>query len=614
MPLASFTGIYAFGDSLVDPGNALELADSFDFLPFVTPESLPTADKGYYQGRFTDGYNYTDLISNKYIGIPTKPVYPFGYNDPWLGISFDFVADPNGNNLNFAYGGAQIRKGDEFVPDMDDQTDAFKDAVDGDADPNALHIFTFGGNDIHELVPKNDPWVTDMNTVLTHLAKDADEWIEEIRDVINAGARTILATGIPDIGIQPYYDGTPSEAARRAAATQYAEILDQMIQDRLWKLNLPGVQLHFVSFNEMADTLFANLEQLYPASDIYSFDEAGLVFFDRVHPTAQLHALAAAYLIDDLNGAPAGDVVRLTNPDFVQGGSIAAAGEVDKLVFSLAANTTYTFEMLGLSSGKLPGLQGWQVLADPSLKLVGPGGTTVATNDDGGFGLDARIQFTTGQAGLYTLQLTGVGVLTGSYTLQAENAAVQNDTYSVSSSSTLVVEGAGGGNDSVFTSVSYALAPGSSIETLATTNEKGKSSINLTGNELAQALVGNAGSNVLDGKGGSDTLWGKLGKDSFAFTTPLGSGNIDTLADYNARDDTILLDDAIFRGLPTGTLASSAFRTGTAAADTTDRIIFDPVSHALYFDPDGLGGQGQLQIATVLGSNVNLTASDFVVI
>ena len=69
-----------------------------------------------------------------------------------------------------------------------------------------------------------------------------------------------------------------------------------------------------------------------------------------------------------------------------------------------------------------------------------------------------------------------------------------------------VIEGAGGiGQDVVKASVSYALSEGSEIEVLRTTNDKGKTAINLTGNEFNQTIIGNAGSNILQGIGGDDT-------------------------------------------------------------------------------------------------------------
>jgi phospholipase/lecithinase/hemolysin len=296
--MAAYSGVFVFGDSLVDVGNALKLAQTYDYFPFTSlPNGAPTADKGYYKGRFTDGFNFADLIANKYVGVPTKPVFPFGYDDPYLGISFGFFSDPDGNTLNFAYGGAQIRQGGEAVPDMDDQTDAFKDAVDGDADPNALYLFAFGANDLHDLIPRTGSW-PDEATMLARLTNLADEWVEEINDVVALGAVNVLALGVPDIGIQPDFNGTANEAERRAAATHYAAILDGLIQDRLNQIDSPG--LHYVSFTDMADSVLGTLGSYYPTG-LYPLNTSSIVFFDRVHPTAQLHANSTAYLIDSLN-------------------------------------------------------------------------------------------------------------------------------------------------------------------------------------------------------------------------------------------------------------------------------------------------------------------------
>jgi Ca2+-binding RTX toxin-like protein len=211
------------------------------------------------------------------------------------------------------------------------------------------------------------------------------------------------------------------------------------------------------------------------------------------------------------------------------------------------------------------------------------------------------------------LELSAVGVLTGSYTLQAQNQTVQNDIYTVTSASTLVVEGPNGGNDQLLTSVSYALKAGSWIETLATTNVNGTASINLTGNGLAQTLIGNAGMNVIDGGAGPDQLWGKAGADTFAFTAAPASG-VDTILDFNARADMIRLDDDIFTALAVGTLSKSAFYAGTAAHDSDDRIIFDPATLKLYYDPDGTGAQAGVEFADLNGSNLKLTYADFIVV
>ena len=126
----AYSGFFTFGDSLVDSGNALKLAQWYGTLTFSDlPEGAPTASQGYFQGRFSNGYTFADLLSNKEIGAVTKPVFPYGYEDPWLGIPVaPWAGDPSGNNLNFAYGGAQIKQGKEVVSDLDAQTKALADA------------------------------------------------------------------------------------------------------------------------------------------------------------------------------------------------------------------------------------------------------------------------------------------------------------------------------------------------------------------------------------------------------------------------------------------------------------------------------------------------------
>ena len=606
-----YSGVIVFGDSLVDAGNALGLANWYNGLPFTEPvDAAPTADKGYYSGRFTNGFTFADLISNKYLGIPTKPVFPYGYEDPYIGVPIaPFASDPSGHNLNFAYGGAQMRRGDEKVPDIDGQTDAWRDAVDGHADPNALHLFAFGANDVHDLVPKTGAWAS-LSTAQATLTKAADKFIHEILQTIDDGVNHVLVIGVPDIGIQPYYNGLIDEAARRAVATQYAQMLDDMIRSRIGALTLPSdVEFKYVSFTGMADQVIGLLDDLYPASQVYPLNQSSVVFFDKAHPTAQLNAMAAAYLLDQLNGTSSGDALPLGAPDYTLNASIGSKGEVDTVVFSLAANTTYTFNMLGLSSlgGNV------SMLEDPLVKVVGPSGSLIATNDDGGVGLDASLKFTTGAAGDYIVQLSGVGSMTGTYRLQADGTALGNTTYVVSHSSAIILERAGEGTDAVLTSVSYALQAQSSIEQLRTSSDTGTASINLTGNGIVQSIIGNAGNNIINGKGGSDALWGLGGNDTFVFDTALGSTNVDRIYDFNPATDSIRVDDAFFRGLTLGALSAGAFATGSAATQADDRIIYDSTTGKLYFDPDGAGGAAQVQFAT-LNVGLGVTSADFFVI
>jgi serralysin len=187
-----------------------------------------------------------------------------------------------------------------------------------------------------------------------------------------------------------------------------------------------------------------------------------------------------------------------------------------------------------------------------------------------------------------------------------------NDTYFVDGDDR-VYEDANGGFDYVVARASHVLLAGASVELVSTDNNAGTAAVNLTGNELANILVGNAGANTLNGGLGADLLQGLGGADTFAFTTALGSGNVDTVYDFVAGSDKIALDDAVFTGLAPGALASGAFVAGAAALDADDRIIYNSATGALFFDADGNGAGAMVQFAS-LTPGLTLTVGDFAVI
>ena len=561
----AYSGFYVFGDSLVDAGNALKLAEFYGDLTFSDlPDGAPTAELGYHQGRFSDGYNFADLLANKTIGTVTKPIFPYGYEDPWIGIPIaPWASDPNGINLNFAYGGAQIRQGDEAVPDLDGQTDAFRDAVDGDADPNALYLITIGGNDVRTLAPSGSAPVSEVEAHLA-LHKAADKLFTELSQLVDMGAVNLLITGVPDVGLIPRYDRDgnlvldATELQRSEAATEYSIYLDTLIRTEVIPaLEAMGATVTYVPLMDYVDAsgnlvtgaLNANLPTIAALHGLTTEELSNnllqyqdLLFFDQIHPNAQANALLGAYMHAQLTGTPWIETLPLTGADvdYSLTASIAVTGEVDRVVVALVAGTTYTIEMLGTSSLGTAGS-----LGDPALRLLGPSGTLFGANADDGAGFDATLTFTAATTGSYTIELSGTGSLTGAYTMQAamvSGAAMEaGNTYTISNALTVVLEGAGGlGQDVVKASVSYALSAGSEIEILQTTNAKGKTAINLTGNEFGQAIIGNAGANVLEGKGGADTFTGGAGKDVFvlsntAVTAP-GAANIDRITDYGVGD------------------------------------------------------------------------------
>lgn len=226
-------------------------------------------------------------------------------------------------------------------------------------------------------------------------------------------------------------------------------------------------------------------------------------------------------------------------------------------------------------------------------------GDTLTGNDgdnslDGGAGNDAL----DGGAGLDTLK-GGAG----------------NDSYVVDDAGDVIDENLNQGSDKVSSSVTYSLSD--NVENLTLTglsviNGTGNGQANaLTGNTAANQLKGGAGNDTLDGKQGKDTLNGGAGNDIFKFTV---SGPADKIADFNVANDTIQLENGVFKALTTtGVLAADQFRVGVQASDANDFVIYNNTTGALLFDADGNGANVAVQIATV-GTGLNMTNADIVVI
>jgi serralysin len=145
---------------------------------------------------------------------------------------------------------------------------------------------------------------------------------------------------------------------------------------------------------------------------------------------------------------------------------------------------------------------------------------------------------------------------------------------------------------------------------------------NMIGSAYGDTLKGDAGANVIDGgegadrlygRGGQDTLIGGAGADTFVFDSALGASNVDRIADFKVVDDTIQLDDAVFKGVKTGQLSQAAFYAGSAAHDADDRIIYNANTGALSYDADGNGSGAAVQFAT-LNPGLSLTSADFYVV
>ncbi|MBF9194856.1 Ig-like domain-containing protein [Microvirga terrestris] len=145
-----------------------------------------------------------------------------------------------------------------------------------------------------------------------------------------------------------------------------------------------------------------------------------------------------------------------------------------------------------------------------------------------------------------------------------------------------------------------------------------------------ERIPGSPSSDLLKGGSGSDRLWGGLGndqltggsgKDIFVFDTkPNKKSNLDKIADFSVKDDSIWLDNKIFTKLgkagsevkPTQ-LKKDFFVKGSKAKEKNDYMIYDSKKGVLAYDADGSGKGKAIEIAQ-LSKKLAMTYKDFFVI
>ncbi|MFS2108784.1 calcium-binding protein [Sphingomonas sp. Sphisp140] len=175
-----------------------------------------------------------------------------------------------------------------------------------------------------------------------------------------------------------------------------------------------------------------------------------------------------------------------------------------------------------------------------------------------------------------------------------------NDTYYVDAGD-VVVEAAGDGFDTIYTSGNFTLDPDAEIEVLGTSDWRLTDPLRLTGNAFNNKLVGNSGDNQLYGGAGNDSLVGMDGNDI------LDGGAGYDLMQGGTGDDSYYVDDArdVVReaadeGFDT-VYASSSFSLEAGSSveviGTTDWRLTDPLRLAgNEFNNRVVGNNGDNQI------------------
>lgn len=152
-------------------------------------------------------------------------------------------------------------------------------------------------------------------------------------------------------------------------------------------------------------------------------------------------------------------------------------------------------------------------------------------------------------------------------------------------------------------------------------NALGNTIVSGTGKD---ALIGMGGSDMLAGRFGNDTLIGGEGNDAFVFDSNLGTArtdrkvNFDKVADFSVRDDSIWLDNAIFKKLGSGfathpKMLKKSYFAVDSVKDANDYIIYNKKTGVLSYDVDGSGAKAAIEFA-LLKKGLSFTHKDIFVI
>ncbi len=153
---------------------------------------------------------------------------------------------------------------------------------------------------------------------------------------------------------------------------------------------------------------------------------------------------------------------------------------------------------------------------------------------------------------------------------------------------------------------------------------------NVTGSNGPDRFVGGAdvdqfrgmgGDDVLTGGLGNDVLTGGAGKDVFVFDQkPNKKTNMDVITDYLVKDDSIHLENSIFKklgkkGSPEAPAKlSKSFFALDKATDANDYLVYVRKTGALFYDEDGSGSKAAVQIAKLPKKLAKFSAAEFFVI
>jgi phospholipase/lecithinase/hemolysin len=273
---ASFSGIYTFGDSLSDAGNA-----------FI-------ATGGAFPG---PGYaTRTVPLIPVPVGYFTNPQVGSGPAGLWidqlagkLGLPDPLPALGPAGGTNFAIASADTASG---LASMNNQVALFLSATGGVAPSTGLYTLWGGANDIFD----------GLNPIAA-----ADNIANQILALHAAGADNFLWLNLPSLGGIPEFIGNPAAAAAASAASA---LFDAEYTSRLFALDALGINVIGVDVNSLFNAINANpglfgFNNITTACNVTAgCNPNSALYWDAEHPTTYADSLIANLAANDLGVTP----------------------------------------------------------------------------------------------------------------------------------------------------------------------------------------------------------------------------------------------------------------------------------------------------------------------
>ncbi|WP_194469605.1 Ig-like domain-containing protein [Bradyrhizobium sp. CCBAU 51753] len=211
----------------------------------------------------------------------------------------------------------------------------------------------------------------------------------------------------------------------------------------------------------------------------------------------------------------------------------------------------------------------------------------------------------TGTAGADTLTGTsGNDLIDGAGGADTMSGGAGDDTYIVSDPNAKVVEAAGGGVDTIESSVTYSLP--SYVENLTLA---GSDAINATGNWGSNIIIGNDAANVITGWLGNDVLTGGGGADTFVVNAGDGSDIITDFTPGGAGHDVVPLNGFAFTSF--SDIQSAMTQVGNdvyLALTSQDTLVFRNTTISSFVSDD-FQLPGSLPVGGLITSWINGSAA-----